>query len=152
MTDSPSSRWRDPALRTVWKQRYDQGYFETAGGGLRLEFVRRAEIEKLILEFATGHPALSKSQVRRFFQHCRWIEHQLKSHSRTWAQLQPEIHRLDRVAADAAAKPKIPESFHEFVEWNVQACRSESDFVDGFLPHFEAVLGFGANQLKDEGR
>ena len=59
---------------------------------------------------------------------------------------------LDATAADAFGKSprKIPESFHEFIRCNVDAVHDEKDFLEGFLPHFEALVGFGARFFQRE--
>jgi hypothetical protein len=47
-------------------------------------------------------------------------------------------------------QPKIPEIFHDFIVENVALVRSEKDFLDGFLPHFAALVGFGTRHFKRE--
>ena len=57
-------------------------------------------------------------------------------------------------AADAFGKmpPKIPEIFHDFIKSNVAAVKNEKDFLKGFLPHFEALVGFGSQYFKERER
>jgi len=60
--------------------------------------------------------------------------------------------KLDVAAADAAGKkpsPKIPSLFRDFIGKNVAAVKDERDFLQGFLPHFEALVGFASGKLKE---
>lgn len=149
-------RWNDMPLRKLWHERYQAGYF--VDGHLRPEFVRRADIEPLVRELSQGvrfdgefYPPLATHQLRRFFGHSRLIERELRVRQKEWGAMLPAVVKLDGSAQDALGKhePKIPVSFHEFIEWNVAAVKSQRDFLDGFLPHFEAVVGFSSGQLKD---
>jgi hypothetical protein len=57
---------------------------------------------------------------------------------------------MDVIAADALAKnpAKIPRLFHDFLQQNVERARTQEDFLRGLLPHFEALIGFGARHLQ----
>jgi len=130
-----------------WAGYLDGGYFDDSGN-LRAEYIDREHMEPLARAMADAK--LSSNQVRRFFSHCRAIEGQLKAHGRTaesldrrWAAQLTEFVRLDVFAADALAKQKIPKLFHEFIRRNVGAVTSHADFLRGFIPHFEALIGFG---------
>jgi len=103
---------------------------------------------------ACGQPELTQHQLRRFFQHCRALEARLRARQAAWPALEAEFCKLDAVAADAAGKnpPKIPEIFHDFIRRNVAAVHSEREFLQGFLPHFEALVGFGSLHLKKSER
>ncbi len=54
--------------------------------------------------------------------------------------------------ADARGKsqPKIPDLFADFIQRNVDAVKTQKDFLFGFLPHFEALIGFGTSHLQRE--
>lgn len=123
-----------------WPDYLTDGYFGP-DGSLKIEYVSREKVEPL----AQSMSSLTIHQVRRFFGHCRAIETRLKSGGATWASLWPEVKKLDIAAADAAAKqpPKIPGLFHDFIRRNIDKIRNEKDFLRGFLPHFEALVGFG---------
>ncbi len=55
-------------------------------------------------------------------------------------------------AQNAQAAQKIPRDFQKFIDDNVDWVTSSADpktaFLKGFLPHFEALVGFGAAHLK----
>jgi CRISPR type III-A-associated protein Csm2 len=121
------------------------GYFNKAGN-LRPQFVTRDWIAPRASAMANATPPLTMHQIRRFFQHCRAIEAKLRAKTSTWEAEEAAFRHLDVAAADAFGKSprKIPELFHEFIKRNVAAVKNEKDFLKGFLPHFEALVGFGS--------
>ncbi|MCI0694535.1 type III-A CRISPR-associated protein Csm2 [candidate division KSB1 bacterium] len=127
------------------------GYFDSAGN-LEIEFVTREKMESLAEGMTKAYPALTSNQIRRYFQHCRALETKLKSKQAEWEQLRAEFQKLDMSAADAYGKSprKIPRLFHDFIKANVAAVKTERDFLEGFLPHFEALVGFGSKFFKSE--
>ncbi len=42
--------------------------------------------------------------------------------------------------------------FHDFIRHNVAAVKTEKDFLEGFLPHFEALVGFGTPLFRERER
>ena len=141
----------------LWPDYLAGGYFDPEGN-LKPEYVSRGKMEDLVKRMCLedGRPrrdGLTSHQVRRYFGHCRAIETRLKSATdTTWASVVPEIKKLDIAAADGFAKkpPKIPDLFHDFVKCNVAAIKSKEDFLNGFLPHFEALVGFGTAHFRKE--
>jgi CRISPR type III-A-associated protein Csm2 len=146
------SQPREPALEELWKGYLHGGYFEN--GKLRPEFVRREEMTLLAKGMTQGRKPLTANQLRRFFSHARAIEAKLLAKTATWEQIEADFRRLDIAAADAFHKsdPKIPGLFHDFIQRNVAAVHSETDFLKGFMPHFEALVGFGTEFFKNERR
>jgi hypothetical protein len=151
-----------PAKESLSDILHTSGYFDMAGN-LRMEFVSRESIQPLAMLMSDEWPRDGRPthQVRRFFQHCRAIEAKLRANASTpellratWAAEQTSFQQLDIVAADAFAKspPKIPELFHDFIKSNVAAVKNEKDFLKGFLPHFEALVGFGSQYFKERER
>lgn len=135
----------------VWPNYLLGGYFDAAGD-LRPQYVSRSRVEPLAKKLAGGN--LTMNQLRRFFQHCRAIEARLKAAAEpaaAWRAAEADFRKLDVAAADAFGKreQKIPELFHDFIRTNVAAVHTESDFLRGFLPHFEALVGFGSLHIKD---
>jgi CRISPR type III-A-associated protein Csm2 len=129
------------------------GYFDAAGN-LRTEFVARERMMPIAEDMSQATPSLTMHQVRRFFQHCRAIEAKIRARTSTWAAEEVAFRQLDVAAADAFGKkpPKIPELFHDFIKSNVAAVKNEKDFLKGFLPHFEALVGFGSQYFKERER
>jgi len=136
-----ASRFETQSSFQNWPNYLKDGYFES-DGALRPEFVSRAKIEPLIEQMVNAK--LTMSQARRFFQHCRAIERRLRSKQSSWNIERSNFKRLDYFAANALNKPtgKIPQLFGDFIQRNVDTVKTEKDFLDGFLTHFEALLGF----------
>ncbi len=129
------------------------GYFDPAGN-LRNEFVSRDRIVSIAEDMSRATPPLTMHQIRRFFQHCRAIEAKVRAGTSTWPAEEAAFRQLDVAAADAFGKspPKIPKLFHDFIKSNVAAVNNEKDFLKGFLPHFEALVGFGSQFFKERER
>jgi hypothetical protein len=130
-----------PSGNGFWPGYLRGGYFDDCGA-LRVEYIDREHMEPLARAMAGGK--LSSTQVRRFFSHCRAIEGKLKAFGTDkWAVEYSKFKGLDVFASDALAKQKIPQLFHDFLRDNVLAVRTADDFLRGFMPHFEALVGFG---------
>jgi CRISPR type III-A-associated protein Csm2 len=134
----------------AWPDCINDGYF--VNGCLHPGYVVRERMEELAKKMANAQPALTSHQVRRFFQHCRVIEARLRAKTSTWERERTEFKKLDVAVADAFGKsqPKVPPIFHDFIRKNVAAVESEKDFLEGFLPHFEALIGFGSAYFRTE--
>jgi CRISPR type III-A-associated protein Csm2 len=151
------ARFGSQTVKKLWPDYLDGGYFD-AQGNLKPEYVSREKMERLVKAMCLDddqprRDGLTSHQVRRYFGHCRAIETRLKSATdTTWASVVPEIKKLDIAAADGFAKKpsKIPDLFHDFVKCNVAAIKSREDFLNGFLPHFEALVGFGTAHFRKE--
>ncbi len=127
-----------------WKKLYQSGYFDQKGF-LRLEFLRRETMDDLARQIANDGVGLSRTQARRFFQHCRRIEQRLRVGKVPWETVRGDVLKLDAAAADAINKSpaKISQKFHDFIRMNVEEISTEHDFLDGFMRHFEALIAFG---------
>ena len=144
------------SLDVVWPDYLRGGYFD-ADGNLKSDFLIRSKVEPFVRAMAESTPNLNSHQIRRFFQHCRAIEARLKADPTRWGREESEVRRLDVAAADALGKgarnprdAKIPRLFHDFIQRNVDAVKTKADFLEGFLPHLEALVGFGSKFLRDE--
>lgn len=143
----------EQSLAELWPNYLKGGYFD-AKGHLRPEYMARANMEPLVRAMSSAHPKLTSHQVRRFFQHCRAIEARLKARTSSWGAERTQVQKLDIAAADAYGKSqrKIPSLFHDFIRENVAMVKTEADFLDGFLRHFEALVGFGSQHLQERER
>jgi len=143
---------RDETILERWPDYLRDGYFD-ASGTLRIEYVSREKVEPLVRAMCDDRGGLTTHQVRRYFGHCRALETRLKASGAAWNKVWPEVKKLDVAAADGAAKqpqPKIPPLFHDFIRRNVAAIKTQKDFVEGFLPHFEALVGFGQAHFRKD--
>lgn len=142
---------QNKSLDDMWPDYLSQGYFD-AKGNLLPDLVIRNNMEPFASDMANGRPPLTSHQIRRFFQHCRAIEARLRAKTSTWERELTEFKKLDVAVADAFGKspPKVPEIFRDFIQKNVAAVKTEKDFLEGFLPHFEALVGFGSAYFRTE--
>lgn len=139
-------------VEQLWPGYLQGGYFD-AEGHLRIEYVSREKVEPLVRAMANASPKLTTGQIRRFFQHCRRIETRLKAQEASWPEVRPQVIMLDSAAQNAhgKAQKKIPALFLDFIRRNVAAIASAEDFLHGFLPHFEALVGFGSAHINPQG-
>ena len=133
-------------------------YFELDDKGepyLLPAFVSRTTLDPLAQRLATAHPRLTTGQMRRFFNHCRQLERRLNVEGETWQQVSASFEALSAHAQNASSglSAKIPIDFQNFIDGNIRRVSSADDprkaFLDGFMPHFEALVGFGAAHMRD---
>ena len=136
--------------------RFPGTYFgndDSGRGYLQADFVSKRNVEPWAKHLAlSSRPKLTTSQVRRFFNHCREIERRLNVDGQSWAQVSARFESLCSHAQYARSANKIPEEFQRFIDDNVRRVTSAQDpgkaFVDGFVPHFEALVGFAAAHMR----
>ena len=138
--------------------KFPDSYFGTDDHGLsylQSDFVSKQNVDHLARLLGTdATPKLTTSQMRRFFNHCREIERRLKVDGESWEQVSARFESLCYHAQNAVSTrpPKIPKEFQNFIDENVKrvvsAKEPERAFLDGFLQHFEALVGFGAAHMK----
>lgn len=120
---------------------------------LHTAFVARNVVDPLARHLANANPRLTTGQIRRFFNHCREIERRLKVDGEIWPRVAADFQSLSAHAQYAASSHKIPQGFQQFIDLNVNRVVSSEDpraaFLDGFVPHFEALVGFGAAHMRD---
>lgn len=110
------------------------------------ELVARDEVGVLVEKLASQSPELTTGQLRRFFNHCRRIEQRLQEGNDSWEQVAASFEMLRCYAYDACKSSKIPAGLHAFIDGNVELVAGEGDseraFREGFMPHFEALVGY----------
>ena len=136
---------------------FPDAYFAPDENGapcLRTDFVSRAKVDALAEILARGvQPNLTTGQTRRFFNHCREIERRLAIEGESWHEVAASFQSLSAHAQYASSGRKIPREFQRFIDDNVDRVASSDDprdaFLRGFLPHFEALVGFGAAYMRE---
>ena len=129
------------------------GIDDSGRGYLQADFVSKRNIDPWAKHLTkNSEPKLTASQIRRFFNHCREIERRLNVDGQSWAQVSARFESLCSHAQYARSAKKIPEEFQQFIDDNVRRVTSAQDpgkaFVDGFVPHFEALVGFAAAHMR----
>lgn len=127
---------------------FPPSYFDIDPAGnlyLQTDFV-----SKKVDELARGlaDDKLSARQARRFFNHCREIERRLNMQNESWELVSADFVKILTHAQYARSRRAIPPSFERFLDENVRRVNASENprkaFLKGFIPHFEAVIGFGA--------
>ena len=135
--------------------KFPDHYFAEDGDSprcLQREFVYQ-ETDRLAEHLGRkARPALTTGQMRRFFNHCRQLERRLRVDRESWKQVEAAFVVLCAHARSAEGARKIPGDFAKFIDDNVKRVVADSDpgdaFLRGFLPHFEALVGFSAVYMK----
>jgi CRISPR type III-A-associated protein Csm2 len=88
---------------------------------------------------------LKRHQLRAFYDHAKRQLQRLQ-YGASFADVHPEIAKLKAFAADRAqrAENKLPVSFKQFIDRNINAITDRKSFERGFMPHFEAVVAYCA--------
>ena len=138
-----------------YQEQFTDSYFVTDEQGkncLLTNFVAKQTVDPLAQQLANSTPKLTTGQIRRFFNHCREIERRLKVDGESWPQVASDFESLSAHAQYARASGKIPEDFRQFIDDNVKKVTSwenpRTAFLGGFMPHFEALVGFGAKYIR----
>lgn len=122
---------------------------------LHTAFVSKKTVDPLALSLARANPGLTTGQIRRFFNYCRDIERKLNVDGESWPKVAADFQSLSAHAhyACPGRNNKIPVEFRQFIDDNVNRVTSSDDprvaFLEGFVPHFEALVGFGAAHMRD---
>ncbi len=126
-----------------------QSYFATVDGKpvIREKFVSRREVEDIVSAFKND--GLVMNQLQRFFRHCRKLQLQLRRKAKTWPEIKTSILMLPAHAVHGMQRPRdpIPQCFVDFITRNVDMIHTEDDFSEGFMKHFEVVLGYAPKYL-----
>jgi hypothetical protein len=132
----------------IWPGYLAEGYFDSTRN-LRLELVRRVTVDPLAAALAGA--GLTKTQLRRFFQHCRGLEVQLRAGQASWENLAAKFALIDASAEAALRRSQaaIPPLFYDFLITNCAAVGTRADFLEGFIPHYVALIGFSAAHLRE---
>ena len=139
-TQRPQRRERPGQLRLP-EGYLRQGYFDKDGNVLP-ELIQDWAYELAGQLIRGEHESkLTSTQLRRFFNKARYIERKLKS--QPFEELKSEIYSLRPLAAYAVGRKTAPPLFKQFIDLNTgQATKSEKDFTEGFLVHFQSIVGY----------
>ncbi len=122
------------------------GYFN-ADGYLKSELLvdHAREIARLIGRDPGG---IKNAQLRRFYDHVRAADMRM-NYDAPFEAVQPSILELSAFVAEAAGKRKVPEGFRHFIDKNLENIWDAKSFRQGFVKHFQAVVGFYSSFYKN---
>jgi CRISPR type III-A-associated protein Csm2 len=113
----------------------EKGYFNP-DGRLWEEF-----LTTMASEVARAFRGLKNHQLRRFYGHAKAAENRLNM-TRDWHAVNLDVKKLSPFVSEAKGKDKIPPSFYDFIEKNIRLVKTEKDFKEGFMEHFQAVVAY----------
>jgi CRISPR type III-A-associated protein Csm2 len=152
---------RDDMNKQKVEEYYDElkkGYF-TPNGVIKKDFI--VLYPEIIADNLTGFRKsdnakdgsnnMSYTQIRSFYECVRVAESAYRyskdagnDSEENKEKLLIKIKRLDGVATYALGrdKPTVTKEFRRFIKANVEACNTVEDVVNGFMPHFEALVAY----------
>ncbi len=94
-------------------------------------------------EFVGGNPRkplLKSSQLRKFYNEVRALANRVEAEG--FEKIKPLIKMLKVKVNYQKGRELVPKEFVDFISNCVDNVNDEMDFVDGFVKHFEAVVGY----------
>lgn len=125
----------------------DQYWEELANGYfIRDDYIRKEFIltfaKELAEEFFKNENVNKPTQIRKYFDYCDKINGMSKV-KKDFLFVQAELPKVIPHLNNALKKGLITNDFYNFMEKNIEeALIEEKNFTKGFIPHFEAVIGF----------
>lgn len=138
-----------PEAKNVKKSAgFFEQYLEELSNGyfIKDDFIKREFVleyaKELANEFTKNESVNKPTQIRKYFDYCDKINGIYKV-KRNFLYVQAELPKVISHLNNALKKSLISKDFVTFMEKNVDlAIIEEKNFVKGFIPHFEAVIGF----------
>ncbi|MFZ4437619.1 MAG: type III-A CRISPR-associated protein Csm2 [Syntrophales bacterium] len=130
-----------PVESTLPQDYLSKGYFDDKGNLFERYVVGKGDADLIAKQLGLDRPAMTNHQLRRFYRHVRAAENRLKM-TDNFPAVYIDLKRLEPFVAEAKGKSKIPELFYIFMTKNLSAVKTEKDFLNGFLEHFQAVVAF----------
>lgn len=124
------------------------GYFN-ADGYLKKELLVEdaRDIARII---GQGYDGIKNAQLRKFYSHVRAADTRM-IYDAPFEAVQPAVLELSAFVAEALGKKKVPIAFKEFMDKNLENIHDAKSFRQGFVKHFQAVVGFFSSFYRDNG-
>lgn len=127
---------------------YIEEYLEELSNGyfLKDDYIRKEFVldyaKELAKEFSKNENVNKSNQIRKYFDYCDKIHGVFKA-KKDFFFVQAELPKVIPHLNNALKKGLITNDFYSFMEKNIElALIEEKNFTKGFIPHFEAVIGF----------
>lgn len=85
-------------------------------------------------------PALKSSQLRKFYNEVRALVDRVEAEG--FEKIKPLIKMLKVKVNYQKGRNLVPADFVKFISNCVDNVNDEKDFIEGFVRHFEAVVGY----------
>ena len=120
----------------------NHGYFDDAGHIHKELLVDHArEVARLIGLRQDRAEGIKNAQLRKFYGHVKTAESRM-NYRVPFEAVQPKVLELSAFVAEAHGKGKVPLVFKEFMDLNLNCVSDGKSFREGFVKHFQAVVGF----------
>lgn len=99
--------------------------------------------EKWAYEFIGDNPRdpkLKSSQLRKFYNEVRGLADRVEGEG--FERVKPLIRMLKAKVHYQKGRKLVPQEFVNFISKCVDEVKDETDFLEGFVKHFEAVVGY----------
>lgn len=127
---------------------YIEEYWEELSNGyfIKDDYIRKEFVldyaKELAKEFSKNDDVNKPTQIRKYFDYCDKIYGVFKA-KKDFFYVQAELPKVIPHLNNALKKGLITNDFYSFMEKNIElALIEEKNFSKGFIPHFEAVIGF----------
>lgn len=98
--------------------------------------------QKLSTLFSGNKDQNKSSQVRKYYDYCKQQEGRLLLGT-SFMVVRTKLLELIPLTESARTKGHISGEFHDFLTLNLtKAAESQSDFQQGFLPHFQSLIAY----------
>lgn len=139
--DSRGGNYQHPPQPKLPDGYLKEGYFDDKGNPLP-QVLQKWPIDIADALFK-ARPRMTTNQLRgAFFAEVRRLERKLGA-TCDFDMVRPELLKLNAYVVDRRKKYKVSALFEEFITVNLrEAARGEQEFINGFVPHFECLVGF----------
>ncbi|CUS91329.1 CRISPR-associated protein Csm2 [Candidatus Kryptobacter tengchongensis] len=86
------------------------------------------------------NPELKSSQLRKFYNEVRGLADRVEGEG--FERVKPLIRMLKAKVHYQKGRKLVPQEFVNFISKCVDEVKDETDFLEGFVKHFEAVVGY----------
>ena len=127
----------------------EQGYFDAEGHIHKALLVEHASaVAKAIGLRQERAEGIKNAQLRKFYGHVKTAESRM-NYGVSFEAVQPKILELSAFVAEAQGKGKVPPVFKSFIDMNLSYVVDGKSFREGFVKHFQAVVGFFSFYYKE---
>ncbi len=117
------------------------GYFDENGYLKERYIIKGGDADSIAKRLGLETPAMTNNQLRRFYGHVRAAENRLRM-TNNFSPVYLDLKKLEPLVAEAKGKRKIPDIFYDFMTKNLDSVKTKEDFIEGFMEHFQAIVGF----------
>jgi len=126
-------------IEQYWDE-LSNGYF------IRDDYIKKEFVlefaKELAKEFSKNENVNKSTQIRKYYDYCDKI-HGVYKVKKDFLYVQAELPKLIPHLNNALKKGLISNDFYTFIEKNIEmSLTEEKNFTKGFIPHFEAIIGF----------